>query len=634
MRRTFTAAFLLLFAFATAQTQAPIDSLRRATHGTNDSLCADAYLRLGRMYAVQFNWQDSLVSNSRMALVIAERSHNAAQLYMAKKQIAGGYVQGRDSANAMVALNAALQEAEHSKDSTHIAEVLHMYGTMYANQGRNEVALEYFTREAETALAAKYYNATAIAYSTIAWIYRGLSQNDKMLKYHRKALHIVDKMEPTIIGNIIQVYVMASQSYLSIGERYKDTVLVDSAKVLADSALALALRHERPAAQASAYYVYAYYALFHLDYEKAEANALKALEYRHVTEKRSQLAMYFVLAVSNAHLGNAPAALLYLDSAKHSPALSEQYYRRHLAEAEWQVYSLLGNYEAAFEAHVRYTAITDSLDNVDTRRSIDEIEQKFNKAENEREIQRLGSEREITSLSNKLLTAGIAAAVLFALIVVLIARQRYLKQKQQQLLIEQRLNRARMDPHFLFNTFTALQGLVLKEKDPLKAADYLSDYSTIMRQTLESTFAELITLEEEIAYLEKYLSLQQMRLSKKFSYSIHCDAAIDPMDTMIPAMIVQPFVENSIEHAFGAMGSGGELNIRFSLENNELSITITDNGPGFSPARSEKTYPSRATAITADRLLLLNKKYGSNARYTIRSSSPGVVVSIHLPQLK
>lgn len=631
MHKIFTA--ILLFLFAAVHAQAPVDSLRNACRGTNDSLRTDAYLRLGRIYAVQFNRQDSLISNSRKALAIAEKTGNAPQRYAAKKQIAGGFVQLGDSANAMIALKAALAEAESSKDSTHIAEVLHVYGALYANKGRNDIALDYFTREAEIALAAKYYNATAIAYSTIAWVYRGQSQYEKMLKYHRKALSIVDKMEPTIIGNIVQVYVTASQGYLLIGQKLKDTALVDSSKVLADSVLALALRHDRPAAQASAYYVYAFYALFHEDYENAEINAFKALEYRAVTEKRSQLVMYLAIADASSHLNNPARALLYLDSARHSPALNEQYYRRHLAEAEWQVYSTLGNHEAALEAHVRYMAISDSLDNVEARLSLDAIEQKFNKAENEREIQRLGHEREITSLNNKLLTAGIVAAVLLAFSVVLIARQRYLKQKQQQLLIEQRLNRARMDPHFLFNTFTALQGLVLKEKDPLKAAAYLSDYSVIMRQTLESTFAELIPLEDEIAYLEKYLSLQQMRMNGKFSYSIHCDTAIDPMDTMIPAMIVQPFVENSIEHAFGAIEDGGELNIRFSIQKNELQIIITDNGPGFSSAQSEKTYPSRATDITTDRLLLLNKKHRSNARYTIESSSPGVVVSIYLPQL-
>ncbi len=634
MTRQSVLLFLITLCLSvTASAQLQVDSLRDACVNGSDSLRADAYLQIGKQYFVQFAYTDSLINNSRKALAIAEKTGNAIQKFQAKKQIAVGYVQAGDSANAVVAANAALQEAQDSRDSTHIADIFHLYASLYGNLGMTDTALAYLVREAETAIAVQYYNATAIAYSSIAWIYRGRQQFDKMLFYHRKALAIVNKMEPTVIGNIIQVYVTSSQGYLLSGQHDSSEVLVDSAKVLADSVLALSVRYSRNPPQASAYWVYAQHALFYKQFESAEKFALKALEFRNFIPDRSILIMYTTIAAANAHLKNPARALLYLDSARSSPALSELYYRNDLALASWIVYSKLGNFEAALKAHELYMATQDSLNNMISTRTINEIEQAFHKEENEKEIQRLAHQQEISSLNNKLLTAGISATVLLTLLLFLFFRQRNLKNKQDLLVTEQRLNRARMDPHFLFNTFTALQGLALREKDPVKTAGFLSDYSVIMRQTLESTFQELIPIEDEVAYLEKYLSLQQMRMAGKFNYAVSVADDIDPTELHVPGMIIQPFIENSIEHAFVNITHPGMLNIHFANTGSGLKITITDNGPGFSENKQDKTYPSRATGIIRDRLLLLNQKHKSSAHYTLESKTSGVTVIIHLPLL-
>lgn len=613
--------------------QERLDSLRNACSTQKDSLLVDAHLQLGKYYVNTLGDIDSLLALSNRALNLCDKN-NHAQKYQAKKQIAFAYVMRTDTVNTIPKLNDALQEARLTKDQKLVADIYHGFAGYYGNIGRTDSSLAYLIREAETAEEANYFNALAIAYSSIGWIYRGRQQFDLALSYHRKALKIVDKMERSNIGNIAQVYVTSSQGFLMAAQHLVNDQLMDSAAVLADSAMAIAVRDSRMAPQGSAYFVYCERAMYYKQYEIAEGFAYKALALRQFIDVRTKFLMYAAIAICNSHLKQPGKALAYLDSAQRSPALSELYYRNHFAEAAYKVHRNLGNYEAALAAHEMVLRTKDSLDNVQRTRSINEIEQQFNKAENEREIQRLASEQEITSLNNKLLTAGIGAAVLLALLIFLFYRQRNLKNEQERLLTEQRLARARMDPHFLFNTFTALQGLVLKEKDPVKAAGFLSDYSVIMRQTLESTFAELVTIEEEIAYLEKYLSLQQMRMAGKFDYSITTDDKVDPMDMLIAAMIIQPFVENSIEHAFNNLQHQGKLSVHFEIETEELKITISDNGAGYSDRRTEKAYPSRATGIIKDRLLLLNKKHKSNARFTLNSTSDGVSVVIYLPQLK
>jgi sensor histidine kinase YesM len=129
-------------------------------------------------------------------------------------------------------------------------------------------------------------------------------------------------------------------------------------------------------------------------------------------------------------------------------------------------------------------------------------------------------------------------------------RQQSLKSKHKILETEQRLNRARMNPHFFFNALSSLQSFALQENDGKALASNLSKFSHIMRETLESTYKEYVTIEQEKVFLLEYLGLQQIRFPSKFTYEINIDENIEPDEQIIPSMILQPFIENSIEHGF------------------------------------------------------------------------------------
>ncbi len=126
-----------------------------------------------------------------------------------------------------------------------------------------------------------------------------------------------------------------------------------------------------------------------------------------------------------------------------------------------------------------------------------------------------------------------------------------------------------------------------------------------------------------------------MRYPNRFNYSIDIDEAIDTFETYIPSMIIQPFIENSIEHGFEMSTKEGNINIHFSKQATELIIILTDNGRGLNADKKEKKYPSRATQIIKDRLLILNKHYKSNSDFEIKSgeNGSGTVVKIRLPFL-
>ena len=165
---------------------------------------------------------------------------------------------------------------------------------------------------------------------------------------------------------------------------------------------------------------------------------------------------------------------------------------------------------------------------------------------------------------------------------------------------------AQMNPHFVFNALSAIQNFIL-DNNAEEATDYLSRFSRLMRLFLESSRNKYIALSEEKVLLEYYIQLEQLRFKDKFTYQIFLDESVS-LDTEIPSLLLQPFVENAINHGLVYKNTDdGYLNINFKKENNKLICIVEDNGIGRNEAaaiknKSLKPYKSRGTEITEERL--------------------------------
>lgn len=192
-----------------------------------------------------------------------------------------------------------------------------------------------------------------------------------------------------------------------------------------------------------------------------------------------------------------------------------------------------------------------------------------------------------------------------------------------------------MNPHFFFNALTTLQKFALRDNDGQALASNLSKFSNIMRETLESTYKEYVTIEQEIEFLNEYLEVQKIRFPEKFSFTVTADDRIEIDELLIPSMIIQPFVENSIEHGFVGINHSGFIEISFSLKNQEVIVEIKDNGKGLATEAKESNHVSRASQIIKDRIYLLNIKLKTKAGFSINNNADnnGVSVKIHLPIL-
>jgi hypothetical protein len=228
----------------------------------------------------------------------------------------------------------------------------------------------------------------------------------------------------------------------------------------------------------------------------------------------------------------------------------------------------------------------------------------------------LSKENELNSSRlnrTRILFVGIGGLLAIALLIAIlwIQRKRF-SSERKALALEQKLLRAQMNPHFIFNSLYSIQNFIVTEK-PDKASIYLSKFARLVRNILDNSLEEFVTLEKEISTIENYIELQQVRYAGNFEYRIDIDDQIDAETTMIPPMLAQPFIENAIEHGIRHRETPGHIHIRFSLKDHTLIFEVEDDGVGRQKALEleivkEPGHRSMATSLTRERLANLNRK--------------------------
>jgi tetratricopeptide (TPR) repeat protein len=171
--------------------------------------------------------------------------------------------------------------------------------------------------------------------------------------------------------------------------------------------------------------------------------------------------------------------------------------------------------------------------------------------------------------------------------------------------------RAQMNPHFIFNALNSINRYIIRS-DKETASDYLVKFSKLMRLVLENSKSSLVTLRNETDALRLYIEMEQLRFDHKFDYSIEIDPSIDREQTMIPPLVLQPYVENAIWH--GLLNKGEEGTVRVKIEKasaHQLFCTVEDDGVGRIKAGEMKSKTlgsnkSFGTEITRERIKLLN----------------------------
>jgi LytS/YehU family sensor histidine kinase len=219
--------------------------------------------------------------------------------------------------------------------------------------------------------------------------------------------------------------------------------------------------------------------------------------------------------------------------------------------------------------------------------------------------------------------------------------RRLLKKEKQRLelankLLENdlRINRALMNPHFIFNSLNTLHNYILSKNTDV-ASDYLVKFSRLIRKILDSNMADTLSLEMEIELINRYLELEELRFKDGIKYEVITEDLI-PSTITIPIMMVQPFVENAIWHGLRDKEGEKNITIAFSLfESAYIKCVIEDNGTGRKIKLNHLEKNSLATKFVKQRLDLLNKIHNLSCNLTIfdKPNGTGTIVTLLMPIL-
>ncbi|HLO36878.1 MAG TPA: histidine kinase, partial [Lacibacter sp.] len=172
--------------------------------------------------------------------------------------------------------------------------------------------------------------------------------------------------------------------------------------------------------------------------------------------------------------------------------------------------------------------------------------------------------------------------------------------------------RAQMNPHFIFNSLNSIQQYVI-DSDVQGANEFISGFSRLIRQTLEFSSKEFISLDEEISYLTTYLDLEKARMESKFVYKVNVHTEQPASQIEMPPLLLQPYVENALRHGIRYLKEkDGLIALSFIERPGLFECIIEDNGIGRSKAMELKAvnpieYQSRGMSLTAERIALLNE---------------------------
>lgn len=435
-------------------------------------------------------------------------------------------------------------------------------GELYRSIGNYHKALNYFNESLSLAETTGNEQELASVYHNISAVYTELEEFDKALQATEKSFELREKNG--FKSGMIKNFISFANIYQLSGDR---------SKALENYQKALLIARE-------------------LGSKDDEASILLHLGYIQLKDNKIDTARKYF-----------EKSLILAKELENTETCIELY------QYLYYVDSIKGDFKSAIQHFAQYQSLKDKIDTFNIDNKIQELENKYALAQNEIGIQSAEIDRKQTILI--CLSAGFLLLILVAIIGIQTLR---LRSKKQVMELMQENLRSQINPHFIFNVLNSINAYIL-QNDKAASSNYLLKFARLLRLVLDNAQNNLVSINDEIESLRLYLELETMRLNNKIEYDIFIDEEIDPYMFKIPALLLQPYVENSILHGLQNKKDGGRVEIRLEYLNNSIHCSISDNGIGRKKSLEEKQqttvlHKSHGTKITETRLKLLNTFYG------------------------
>jgi len=349
------------------------------------------------------------------------------------------------------------------------------------------------------------------------------------------------------------------------------------------------------------------------DFENALKYYKKSLQYTKQLKKdltKTKLAIkYNNIAEVYLDIKKHDSAKVYLDSIK--------YLGINKIEKQQQYFFLKYNLRLIAGTSKNFKEVTNYLDSIYTYRDKQYLkkynDELFSLKKSYQKEKELINKNRISEINNLKLLILIIILFLSTIIGMLMFRQRKYRFEKQNLQMQQRLLRSQMNPHFMFNTLYAIQNLI--DKEPKKSTTYLIKFSRLLRLILDNSLTNYVILENELESLIEYMELQLLRFPNKFTYSINLENIEKDELLHIPPMLLQPFIENSIEHGFKNIDYIGKITLHLTLQAKYILCSIEDNGIGFDNVKNNYKKSTSMNLIasfleksTKTKIIIINKE--------------------------
>lgn len=346
------------------------------------------------------------------------------------------------------------------------------------------------------------------------------------------------------------------------------------------------------------------------------------------------------MADQNVQIGNYTDAInQYTYSFTLSGATSNLTAQTISAEKLYSVYNLTSARGAeAMKAYNNYILLRDSLEKIKSIKqtlytnnqiALNDVQTDVEVLEKQRKLDQqtidlLEREKEVneSEIENQRVLIYVFGFLIlaFAAAGFYIYRNNKARKRATQLLYLKSM-RSQMNPHFIFNSLNSVNSFITQNNEK-EANKYLSRFAKLMRQILDQSESEFISLSKEIEVLQLYIQLEHDRFRDTFEYTFEIDSTIQPDLYEIPPMLVQPFVENAIWHGLRYKETGGQLNIRFIDKEEFVEINVKDNGIGRDASRrlktkNQKQHQSAAMSIVENRTRVINDLFKTKIRFEI-----------------
>ena len=302
--------------------------------------------------------------------------------------------------------------------------------------------------------------------------------------------------------------------------------------------------------------------------------------------------------------------------------------------AQAQYYLKKRDLSAYRKLHLESLAIKDSIQASNSAKVIEEISVFYDVEAKKKSIDLLNETVRTTNKKLETRTLLLVISGLLLLIVsgfigfyVYVQKQGKKLAAKEKMLLQQKLLRTQMEPHFIFNTLSSLQSFIrFEEKE--KSIKYLGLFSKLLRSSLEMSRNDLISLDDEIEAIRNYLGLQQMRNNHNFEFSIVMPE--DTLGVMIPPMLIQPFVENAVIHGVSPMQEKGEIQINIELDSDLITVEIRDNGKPHNK-NSSSGHTSLSGSIARERMDILFKETSKKGAIQTERTNENYTVTLKIP---